>query len=148
MIVQLRGGPRKIRRLDHQRQLTIGLVKAGDPVAGGQRPRQRQPPKLSVGLRVPSARGAETTDAIRAAHRRVTCEDLFEALEIVERARRGEGGPDGVLGARMLLDRMWDDVVVLQNIQEDAYPSAALGDGSSPKIEQILRDLVSVGDIA
>jgi len=73
-----------------------------------------------VGLHVSSEAFAAATDAVRSAHRRVIYGDLFEALETVEKARRGELGPEGISAARLLLERVWGDVVVLQQIQEDS----------------------------
>ena len=73
-----------------------------------------------VALGVDTSAFAAATDAVRAAHRRITYGDLFDALERVQQVRRGDGDGNLLAEARLLLDRLWDDVMALEQVKADS----------------------------
>ena len=90
-----------------------GEIPYADPDELARRLREAR----DIGLRVDSVSYAAATDPVREAHRSITYGDLFDALELLERIRRGEAQTAEMTRVRELVDRTNPDLSRLDSLR-------------------------------
>ncbi len=85
-----------------------------DPAALASRLRAAR----DIGLEVDAAAFHDASTKARWAHRRITYEDLFDALEMAVKLEQGQGEPGAKAKIRELVDRVPSDLAALERLRE------------------------------